>query len=104
MGMVPPGWPTWRSYNFECSAPPQPIVNQQPSSEADRLRAEAEASRQRQLKEQLNQARQPPPTARPVVTPNTDRLSLEASKKCTEYGFKPATATFEKCVLKLLSK
>ena len=98
-----------RTFNFKCDPKPQltPLTPQpvqlQPQ-ETDRLRAEAEASRQRQrqLEEQLNQARQPPAPSQPVVTPNTDRLSLDASKvKCTDLGFKPGTEAHGKCVLQL---
>ena len=39
-----------------------------------------ETQRQRQREEQLNQARQQPPPTQPVAQPNTDRLSLDASK------------------------
>ena len=108
MGMVPPGIArAWRSYNFECSKPTAQPAQQQ-DLKSLRLSVEGEAAKQKvaqqELEEKLRQSRQPPPPTRPVLKPNTDRLSLEASKKCTEYGFKPATATFEKCVLKLLSK
>ena len=61
-----------------------------------------ETQRQRQREEQLNQARQSPAPSQPVVTPNTDRLSLDASKvKCTDLGFKPGTEAHGKCVLQL---
>ena len=83
----------------------QPI--QQQNSEVERLRAEAEASRQRQrqLEEQLNQARQQPPPTQPVLPPKTDRLSLEQAKiKCVDYGRKPGTEAFGKCVLELLKQ
>ena len=94
---------TYNLFDFECIEPTaQPVVEK--SSEVERLRAEAEASRQRQrqLEEQLNQARQQPPPTQPVAQPNTDRLSLDASKvKCTDLGFKPGTEAHGKCVLQL---
>ena len=93
----------YRTFNFECNKPTVPPVVEQ-RQEVERLRAEAEASRQRQrqLEEQLNQARQSPAPSQPVVTTNTDRLSLDASKvKCTDLGFKPGTEAHGKCVLQL---
>lgn len=94
---------TYNLFDFECIEPTaQPVVEK--SSEVDRLRAEAEASRQRQrqLEEQLNQARQQPPPTQPVLPPKTDRLSLEQAKiKCVDYGRKPGTEAFGKCVLEL---
>jgi len=55
--------------------------------------------------QELEKAKQEPIKAEAViknVTLESERLSLEASKKkCTELGFKPATEGYGKCVLQL---
>jgi hypothetical protein len=55
--------------------------------------------------QELEKAKQEPTKAEAAiknVTPESERLSLEASKKkCTELGFKPATEGHGKCVLQL---
>jgi hypothetical protein len=99
-----------KQWRYDCE--PRPTVSARPApldkdheNEVIRLRAQAEAAKQKQqeLEEQLQQARKQPATPVPaVVSPITDRLSLDASRvKCAELGFKPSTEGFGKCVLQL---
>ncbi len=74
-----------------------PPVNTQ-NDEVKKLQAEVSRL------QELERTKQEPIQAEVVKTvpPETERLSLDASKKkCTELGFKPATEDHGKCVLQL---
>ena len=92
---------------------PEKVTNIEKSSLAVELENKLKYERERQarVEEALRISKQQP--APSVTTQNTevvapssnaqsDRLSIEASKKkCTELGFKPATESHGKCVLQL---
>ena len=76
-------------------------VAQNEIREQENKKLQAEVARQ----QELEKVKQEPIQAEAVkknATPESERLSLEASKKkCTELGFKPATELHGKCVLQL---
>jgi hypothetical protein len=95
------------SFSFK-TAPAQTVIPS--STERERTNSEVEAeNKKRQEFEQQEKVRiidaseaQKPNVLIKNVTPESERLSFDASKKkCTELGFKPATEGHGKCVLQL---
>ena len=90
---------------YKCRGVPGPQINQvvvpakNQNDEVKKLQAEVSRL------QELEKAKQEPNQAEAViknVAPESERLSLDASKKkCMELGFKPSTEGYGKCVLQL---